>query len=750
MKENTEFLGQEVPFTTHATQTRPDRLGFFIRLAAAMPTARIHCYRRLPVPRLTVLARCSALASVLLTAATATVCAQDFGESIRYEVRTLTIRGNDVLSTGEIEAQMKTRETPGFLGKFFRGISSGLGRPDEHFDEDVFAKDMDRVRTFCQNEGFWHVAIDTSLAFADADSAVDITVTITEGPRATIRTLDYRGIINVPDFVFDDMADNPLVAVGKPYQRFLLEAELERLITVFVNAGYYDAKLLFDSSQVTNAVPDNACDVLFVFDLGKRYLWGPTTIVNDTSGGRQVIDEDVIRQQLDYKTGDFYSRISYTSSVSNLNRLGIFDRAEISVSFPPQEDTSIHAPSTVRTRPREKHELAPELILSDENRNFNIGTGLSYTNRNFFGGGRVFSTRLRFLTATIGEFPDYFGTDTSSIATADITFDLVQPYIFTNNIKGTWSLSYINEKQTLSRLQVFRNKFSIINRYATYSTYFIDWTLEQIRYQINDGVSDTTGRVSPKEFALLQSYAANPIFNSILSFTIQRDKSNDPFSPTDGFIHSATIDESGLLGEAFRNALHSFTFTQFYRVTLVGRWYFDMTRNRFSIFALKLKAGLEEKYGGSRSDTTRNIPPTYTFYAGGGGSIRSWGPRMLSAGGTPEAGGNLLFEGSTEVRTNIFKGLKNDLLDKIWIVTFVDFGNVWPEVRNLQARDVAIGAGIGFRYDTIFGPFRLDYGFRVYDPGKPPGSQWVTDRKFFKETLFTPDAYLSFGIGHAF
>jgi len=35
-------------------------------------------------------------------------------------------------------------------------------------------------------------------------------------------------------------------------------------------------------------------------------------------------------------------------------------------------------------------------------------------------------------------------------------------------------------------------------------------------------------------------------FNSVLSFTIQRDLTNDLFSPTEGFVHAATIEEAGL------------------------------------------------------------------------------------------------------------------------------------------------------------------------------------------------------------
>jgi outer membrane protein assembly factor BamA len=78
----------------------------------------------------------------------------------------------------------------------------------------------------------------------------------------------------------------------------------------------------------------------------------------------------------------------------------------------------------------------------------------------------------------------------------------------------------------------------------------------------------------------------------------------------------------------------------------------------------------------------------------------------------------------------------------------MDFGNVWGKVRDLTLTDVALAAGIGFRYDTFFGPFRIDYGFRVYNPAEPTGQQWISDREFLGQTL--KEAIIHFGIGHAF
>jgi outer membrane protein assembly factor BamA len=56
--------------------------------------------------------------------------------------------------------------------------------------------------------------------------------------------------------------------------------------------------------------------------------------------------------------------------------------------------------------------------------------------------------------------------------------------------------------------------------------------------------------------------------------------------------------------------------------------------------------------------------------------------------------------------------------------------------------------GIGIRYETPFGPFRLDWGIRVFDPAAPKGNQWIIQRKLVGETF--SDGVFHFGIGHAF
>lgn len=702
-----------------------------------------------PCPR----SRCCGGRNLLLAAAlllNAAASAQSVPGPRRYEIASIGFEGNASLGRNELLAQLTTKETPGFFARFLHNtISEKLGRKNEYLSRVALVADLKRLKSYYENRGFSDAVIDTALAYDDGETA-DVTFRITEGYRSVIDSLLYVGIVNASGVVWTEILSSPMIAAGDPYDNTLLEEEVARVIMILANAGYPNALFVRDSSWARRYTSTRNYKVRLTFDLGRMYFFGPVTIRQETDSlrgplPREDITDDILTRQLAYVPGQHYSVEDSVTSVSNLNRLGIFDLRRMNLLVPPRSDTSVTVPTIIVFRPKDRHELGPELIVSDEGGSLNLGTGLGYTHRNFFGGARIFSTRLRFRTRTIGEFPNYFGKNTDAVSNLDLTFELVQPYVFSNRIKGSWAFSFILDKQKPYRQNIVRNKFGFTNRFTEYTNGFLDWTLEAIGSETNDNFTgDTTDPEIQRQRRLLQAEQ----FNSILSFTIQRDKSNDIFSPSDGFIHSATFDEAGLFPLLLQGILPNLPTTQFYRVSLIGRWYTEVSPHRFSILALKAKGGFEEKYGESRSNPQRGIPQTHRFYAGGGSSVRGWNSRDLIATGDPQLGGNLALEGSIELRTNVLQGLRDGLLDKIWLVQFIDVGNVWAEAGDFQLSGFAVAAGFGIRYDTFFGPFRVDWGFRIYNPAEAPGGRWITERQLFGQTF--KEGIFHFGIGHAF
>ncbi|MCE7796598.1 autotransporter assembly complex protein TamA [Sphingobium sufflavum] len=108
---------------------------------------------------------------------------------------------------------------------------------------------------------------------------------------------------------------------------------------------------------------------------------------------------------------------------------------------------------------------------------------------------------------------------------------------------------------------------------------------------------------------------------------------------------------------------------------------------------------------GASSD---RIAPTRRYYAGGGGSVRGYsyqaiGPRDLN---NDPVGGRSLGEISLEARFRFGNA------NQFGIVPFIDAGTIssdpWPSITEMR-----VGAGLGVRYYSSFGPIRIDVGTPV-------------------------------------
>lgn len=690
------------------------------------------------------------MAAVLATAVLAlSPLAAQSADAPQHEIVSIVLEGINSFTANELRSLMAIRETPGTFNKFlYTTISERLGRKNEYFNSITLGADVERLRKFYRNHGFSEVLIDTLLRVSPEDGTLEITIRITEGYRSIMEQVLYRGIVDAPETVWEDLRRSPRIHPGDYYGSQLLEDEVKRILRIYADNGFPNAEFVRDSSYARRYASSRNYVVKLAFAPGHRYIFGNITVQQDVDtlnaeAPREDISDEVILRQMDYQPGEFFNLEKKISSERNLNRLGIFDLRKIDFFVPPREDSAIAIPSLVTIRPRDKHELAPELLVSDQDGAFNLGAGLGYTNRNFWGGARTFNARVRFQTQTIGNFPDYFRVDEDAVSNLDLTFEVLQPYIYTNKIKGNWSFSYILDKQKPYLQNILRNKIGFTGRLAEFTTSILEWTLEAVDLRKNQNFAASDPGVQ-RQLGFLQERQ----LNSILSLTLQRDMTNDLFSPSAGFIHAVTVEEAGLLPLVLKRVFPDLPYTQFVRGVLLGRWYSDISDRRFLILASKLKAGIEEKYGQSRSDPSRTIPQTHRFFGGGGSSIRGWASRDLKASGDPQLGGNLSLEASLEFRVNILQTMRDGFFDKAWLVGFVDIGNVWEDVKNFQLASVAIATGIGVRWETLFGPFRFDWGIRVFDPARAGGNQWITQRRLLGETF--AEGVFHFGIGHAF
>lgn len=111
-------------------------------------------------------------------------------------------------------------------------------------------------------------------------------------------------------------------------------------------------------------------------------------------------------------------------------------------------------------------------------------------------------------------------------------------------------------------------------------------------------------------------------------------------------------------------------------------------------------------------DNLSAIPATRRFFAGGGGSVRGYSFQEI----TPRTAGGAGIGGRSYVTANLEARI--NVTDTIGIVPFLDIGTV-TDTTVPDFNDIKMGAGLGLRYMTPFGPLRLDVAVPLdpYDGG---------------------------------
>lgn len=197
--------------------------------------------------------------------------------------------------------------------------------------------------------------------------------------------------------------------------------------------------------------------------------------------------------------------------------------------------------------------------------------------------------------------------------------------------------------------------------------------------------SEREGALSGPTMAPRETY-----FVGALPLSATLDSSDDLLDPTTGFRLSGFISPE----TSRNNGVQS----NYSRMWLDGRAYFSLSDD----IVLAGRA----KFGSIPGADIQAIAPSRRFYAGGANSVRGYGYQRIgprNSVGDP-SGGRSLTEVNIEARigTPLFSGALS-------VVPFIDAGAV-DNGPTPDFDDIRIGAGVGVRYETNFGPIRIDVG----------------------------------------
>lgn len=458
-------------------------------------------------------------------------------------------------------------------------------------------------------------------------------------------------------FTFDQARLHPLppaarlpdgFATGNPAESDLIRQSVEKGILDWRNAGYAKAALVEETVIADHAT--SRLDVDLRLDPGPKLRFGALDVQ-----GEDRMRQNRIRKIAGLPEGRTFSETDLRRAEERLRRTGIFSSVTLI------EDDGITAPDLVGVTATVVEQKPRRLSFGAEIASLD-GLALegSWLHRNLMGGGE----RLKIEGSATN-----IGTGESGVDYAlDLSLD--RPATLTPDTTAGINTGFAHVDEIDYSFDAFEFGLNFVHVFSERLTAKAGLTYS---YQIgSDPGGDFTYR------------------NLSVPTAVTWDKRDDARNPSEGFYLEASAMPFlgfGTTGSGLRG-------------TIDGRAYHNLGENDGLVLAVRVQAGAV--VGPDLLETPRDL----LFFSGGGGTVRghpyqSLGVPVLKGMG-PEflIGGRYFLAGSVELRLR--------LTEKIGMVGFVDAGSIGLTGFQDDLSQSHAGAGLGLRYDTGFGPIRLD------------------------------------------
>lgn len=582
------------------------------------------------------------------------------------------------------------------------------------------------IRGIYLRRGFGQVKVESAANEVNPSSSgegrVKPAIVITEGPLMTVGAITFSGNESIGSAT---LAGRVSSRPGEPYYEPQVIQDRENVIAEYLNRGF--------ATATVNVVPtvEEASKVQLEF----RVSEGPQSIVDHVLiVGNVKTDLRVIEREVQLKEGEPLGLEALFETRRRLGALGLFRRiriTEIAHGESQRRDVLItveEAPSTTigyggglelserlgrgeAGEAQEVFELAPRGFfevgrrnLGGKNRSINLYTRLSL--RSDFdqdGDGNTFGFAEYRVIGTYRE-PRTFGW------AADVTITAA----LEQGVRSTFN--FARKGMNAEILRRLSPQVRATARYTFATTRIFDQQLTEEDEQAR------IDRVFPQ------------VRLSAFSSSIARDTRDDALDPTRGLFLSA---EGSLAARALGGQVG------FVKSYVQAQGYRRLSAARRIIFAARVAVGLADGFpreiettdpgGNPVVEVIEDLPASERFFAGGDTTVRGFAldslgsVRTITPSGFPR-GGNGLVLLNAELRVPVWRDLG--------AAFFVDAGNVFERVTQIEPSDLRTAVGLGIRYRSPVGPLRFDVGFKL-------------DRREFGGKLEDRQAF-HFSFGHAF
>ena len=681
-------------------------------------------------------------------------------------------------STRPLVSAIDLRETDDARVVDDDAVLDGLATSDE-YDPSLLSRDLERIERYYRARGYYEAKVTAARVLQLDGKHVKLELRVAPGVPVTVRSVDIPGVANLPPLVTKEVLRARSLKIYDVFDEERFDAMKAAILEAQQDRGFPFAKV--DAKAHIDLVEHRA-DVKLRLDPGPAAGYGTVSIE-----GLKSIPEGPVRDTLNIREGQPYSRSDLSAAQRALLNLGVFSTVEIREDLTHPETKRVPIAVVVHETELRTVRLSGGADFDVLRLNLHLGAGWEHLN--FLGGTRHLS-----ITTTPGMnlYPTRFdGTQlrapTRILLENSLQLKFKQPSFIESRTAGTIDASYnimpvlyplpantdprderILGYQTVSTAVGLVRQFFLSSSKTWPATLTVatsyNWQANfPFTYQLDVPAGLTQVRVA---------------FPALVTTLDLRD---DPIQTHKGVYLTNTLQ---VANKAFGGSVSDL------KIQPEMRGYFPITKKSVTLatrvtmgFLMPTDYGNTLKTGTAEGEASKYNPEDpavvsdqqklllRAFYSGGPNSNRGYPLRGVGphgavgflvptgvdcSGNNPNAkqeptctrplGGFTLWEASLELRFP----LSGDL----GAVAFADASDVSRDVGHVRFTVPHLTVGPGLRYLTPVGPLRLDIGYRV------PGMQAIGQKQLSIEdgggdigTLFGIDwlpVAVNISLGEAF
>lgn len=606
------------------------------------------------------------------------------------ELRDLDIEGARAVSAGLIRSRIATS-----------GRSKLPYSAKRYFDSSILDTDLKRILRLYQARGFYHAKIAEVRVTPAGASAVNVRISIVEGEPVRVSDLTLEGLQPLaPDTQRRVLYDLPLKQ-GAVFTEEAYDATRQALGERLRNAGYAEAEV---NGVVQVDVPRHSVGVAIGVEPGPRYRFGQIFVAGAVQVSRQTILDAALRG---LQPERHYSDTALSSAQARVFDLGVFSTVRVTRGAPDRQEGTVPVVVSVREAPFHTLRLGGGFALDPTRQEIPRVTA-EWTSRNFLGGLRRFTFSNELALVFVPTLFQGLANPLDRGIAGSSTVSLQQPRFPARDVDLTAALgvergvdfgfTYDEARASVGLIWRLTRRLTLVPSY--------NFQVFKLSGEATAALSNISTTTATQEAVLDACARQNRLCRlAYLEQRITWDLRDNAVEPSRGGWLSIALQEgSTALGGTYR----------YLRLAPEARGYLPLGRH---VLAARILAGFLLPASGETSSVLTR------FYLGGTNTLRGFGNRELAPSVVVDCtasscgnfvkqlipvGGNGMLGATLELRLV--------LPAKFGLVFFLDAGEVQPHVADLHLSQLNYAVGVGLRYRTVFGPVRLDFGYRISNP----------------------------------